>query len=34
MGMYIRYTQPPQDLLSWFEDYLDDEEVRLKTFKN
>merc|ERR1712156_1285889 len=25
--MYIRYTQPPQDLLSWFEDYLDDEEV-------
>jgi len=28
--MYIRYTQPPQDLLSWFEDYLDDEEVRFK----
>merc|ERR1712193_394191 len=28
--MYIRYTQPPQDLLSWFEDYLDDEEVSLE----
>jgi len=24
--MYIRYTQPPTDLLSWFEEYLDDEE--------
>merc|ERR1712223_2362676 len=24
--MYIRYTQPPTDLLNWFEEYLDDEE--------
>merc|ERR1719158_2063474 len=24
--MYIRYTQPPADLLGWFEEYLDDEE--------
>ena len=22
-----RFTQPPADLLEWFEDYLDDEEV-------
>lgn len=26
--MYIRYTLPPKDLLEWFEDYLEDEEVR------
>lgn len=26
--MYIRYTQNPQDLLNWYYDYLDDEEVR------
>merc|ERR1719273_2686554 len=25
--MYVRFTQPPADLLEWFEDYLDDEEV-------
>ena len=25
--MYIRYSQPPQDLWSWFEGYLQDEEV-------
>merc|ERR1711997_474533 len=25
--MYVRFTQPPTDLLEWFEDYLDDEEV-------
>jgi len=25
--MYVRFTQPPADLLGWFEDYLDDEEV-------
>ncbi|KAI6173527.1 Ubiquitin carboxyl-terminal hydrolase [Aphelenchoides besseyi] len=24
--LYIRYTQPPADLWSWFESYLDDEE--------
>ncbi len=24
--MYIRYTQAPQDLWDWYEDYLDDEE--------
>ncbi|XP_058808276.1 pre-mRNA-splicing factor 38B isoform X2 [Phymastichus coffea] len=24
--MYIRYTQPPADLFSWYEDYLEDEE--------
>ncbi|RWS12552.1 pre-mRNA-splicing factor 38B-like isoform X1 [Dinothrombium tinctorium] len=24
--MYIRYTQPPEHLWSWFEDYLEDEE--------
>lgn len=24
--MYIRFTQPPQDLWDWFEGYLDDEE--------
>jgi len=24
--MYVRYTQAPQDLWSWFEDFLDDEE--------
>uniref|UniRef100_T1JA16 Pre-mRNA-splicing factor 38 n=1 Tax=Strigamia maritima TaxID=126957 RepID=T1JA16_STRMM len=24
--MYIRYTQPPQDLWDWFESYLDDDE--------
>jgi pre-mRNA-splicing factor 38B len=24
--MYIRYTQDPQDLFSWYSDYLDDEE--------
>lgn len=25
--MYVRYTQNPQDLFYWYEDYLDDEEV-------
>jgi len=25
--MYVRFTQPPADLMGWFEDYLDDEEV-------
>jgi len=25
--MYVRFTQPPTDLMEWFEDYLDDEEV-------
>jgi len=25
--MYLRFTQPPGNLLEWFEDYLDDEEV-------
>jgi len=25
--MYIRYTQNPSDLMGWFEEYLDDEEV-------
>ncbi|XP_057326545.1 pre-mRNA-splicing factor 38B-like isoform X1 [Microplitis mediator] len=24
--MYIRYTQPPADLFSWYDEYLDDEE--------
>lgn len=24
--MYIRYTQPPQDLWNWYENYLDDQE--------
>ena len=24
--MYVRYTQNPQDLYSWYADYLDDEE--------
>lgn len=24
--MYIRYTQPPQDLWDWYEEYLEDEE--------
>uniref|UniRef100_A0ABD2XHD6 Pre-mRNA-splicing factor 38 n=1 Tax=Trichogramma kaykai TaxID=54128 RepID=A0ABD2XHD6_9HYME len=24
--MYIRYTQPPADLFSWYDDYLEDEE--------
>lgn len=27
--MYVRYTQNPQDLFYWYEDYLDDEEVSL-----
>lgn len=27
--MYLRYTQPPQDLIGWFEPYLADEEVEL-----
>lgn len=26
--MYIRYTQPPANLLDWYQPYLDDEEVR------
>lgn len=26
--MYIRYTQPPQDLISWFEPYFEDDEVK------
>ena len=25
--MYVRYTQPPQYLMDWFEPYFDDEEV-------
>uniref|UniRef100_A0A3Q2CGN0 Pre-mRNA-splicing factor 38B n=1 Tax=Cyprinodon variegatus TaxID=28743 RepID=A0A3Q2CGN0_CYPVA len=25
--MYIRYTQPPTDLLDWYNDFLDDEEM-------
>merc|ERR1712241_246854 len=25
--MYVRFTQPPTELMEWFEDYLDDEEV-------
>ena len=25
--MYIRYTQNPEDLWYWYEEYLDDEEV-------
>lgn len=29
--MYIRYTFPPKDLLEWYEDYLEDEEVRNQT---
>lgn len=28
--MYIRYTQPPQNLMDWYEAYLDDEEVRTR----
>ena len=27
--MYVRYTQSPQDLWSWYVDYLDDEEVSM-----
>lgn len=26
--MYIRYTFPPANLLEWYEEYLEDEEVR------
>nr|CAI5868979.1 unnamed protein product [Callosobruchus analis] len=29
--MYIRYTFPPPQLLDWYEDYLEDEEVVLPT---
>ena len=25
---FLRYTQPPQDLWDWYEEYLEDEEVR------
>ncbi|XP_049603253.1 pre-mRNA-splicing factor 38B isoform X1 [Syngnathus scovelli] len=25
--MYIRYTQPPADLIDWYDDFMDDEEV-------
>lgn len=25
--MYIRYTQPPPDLVDWYDEFLDDEEV-------
>ncbi|KAM8839619.1 LOW QUALITY PROTEIN: pre-mRNA-splicing factor 38B [Synchiropus picturatus] len=25
--MYIRYTQPPTDLIDWYDDFLDDEEM-------
>lgn len=25
--MYVRYTQAPADLMGWFEEYLDDDEV-------
>lgn len=28
MDLSARYTQPPADLWPWFEEYLDDEEVR------
>lgn len=29
--MYIRYTQPPQDLFEWYEEFLqDDEEIDVK----
>lgn len=29
--MYIRYTQPPQELFEWYEDFLqDDEEIDVK----
>lgn len=31
--MYVRYTQTPQDLLNWYYDYLDDEEVHIKKLK-
>lgn len=24
--MYIRYTQPPADLMDWYEEYLEDNE--------
>jgi pre-mRNA-splicing factor 38B len=27
--MYVRYTQPPEDLFNWYEPYLDDTEVSL-----
>jgi pre-mRNA-splicing factor 38B len=30
--MYVRYTQNPQDLLNWYYDYLDDEEVKKKYY--
>lgn len=30
----FRYTQPPKDLLSWYEDYLDDEEVSQVVLSN
>jgi pre-mRNA-splicing factor 38B len=32
--MYVRYTQNPQDLLNWYYDYLDDEEVKKKYYLN
>ena len=32
--MYVRFTQNPQDLWSWYCDYLDDEEVSMKTNEN
>uniref|UniRef100_A0A8C1D2A9 Pre-mRNA-splicing factor 38B n=2 Tax=Cyprininae TaxID=2743694 RepID=A0A8C1D2A9_CYPCA len=27
--MYIRYTQPPSDLVDWYDEFLDDEEMAL-----
>ena len=27
--MYVRYTQPPDDLFNWYDPYLDDTEVSL-----
>ena len=32
--MYVRYTQNPGDLWSWYADYLDDEEVNVKFLLN
>lgn len=26
-NLFSRYTQPPADLIEWFESFLDDEEV-------
>jgi pre-mRNA-splicing factor 38B len=32
--MYVRYTQTPGDLWSWYADYLDDEEVTFRFLLN